>query len=164
MNVQKKIATLFAFALAATVLSVGSVFAQGIQNVRGEGKFTLPFEARWGTAVLPAGKYSLETGFTTGDQRMVEVRGEAKGSTPAFVVIVAHDASPNDNTSELVCIRKGSTGIVRSLMLKGSGEILYFAIPKNVQMYANNGKAKTRTLLAQGPELIQRVPVELAGR
>jgi hypothetical protein len=160
MNAHRKLGTLFAFALATFALTIGSASAVDPTQVRGS--FTLPFDARWGTATLPAGKYIFEA-VRTGSA-VIEVRGEAKGSTPAFVVIVAHDASPNDNTSELVCIRKGSTGIVRSLMLKGSGEILYFAIPKNVQLYAQNGKAKNRTLLAQAPELIQRVPVELAGR
>ena len=27
-----------------------------------EGKFTLPFEARWGSMVLPAGQYTLKVG------------------------------------------------------------------------------------------------------
>jgi hypothetical protein len=163
MNVQKKIATLFAFALAATVLSVGSGFAQ-MNTTNARGTFTLPFEARWGTASLPAGNYTFEEGNTNTGQRIIEVRGESKGSPRAFVLVQTHTPNAYDNSSELVCIRKGSTGIVRSLMLKGLGEILYFAIPKNVQMYAHNGNAKTQTLLAQGPELIQRVPVELGGQ
>jgi len=160
MNTYRKLATLFAFALAATVLSVGSGFS--MDPTRVSGSFTLPFEAHWGKANLPAGKYTFEA--VGNGLPLISVRGEAKGSPTSFVVVAMHDAIPSANASELVCIRQGNTRTVRSLILANLGEVLYFAIPKNVRMYAHNGNAKTHQLLAQGPELIQRVPVELAGR
>lgn len=161
MKSYRKLVTLFAFALAATVLAVGSAFAQ-MNTTKAQGTFTLPFEAHWGSATLPAGNYTFKE--VAGGLPLIEVRNEAKGSTPAFVIIAAHDASQDNNSSELVCIRLRNAGIVRSIVLTSLGETLYFKIPKNVRMYAHNSSAKTRTLLAQGPELIQRVPVEVAGQ
>ena len=158
MNAYRKLGKLLAFALTAA-LCAGSTFAMDPTQVRGS--FTLPFEAHWGNATLPAGKYTFEAVGI--GHPFIEVRGEAKGSTPVFVIVLAHNLSQSANTSELVCIRQGNTGIVHSLVLKGSGEILYFPVPKNLRLYAHNGNAKTRTLLAQDPDLIQRVPVEVAG-
>jgi len=164
MNAYRKLATLFAVALAATVLSVGSAFALSMDTVEAQGKFTLPFEAHWGSATLPAGQYTFEVGHNLGSTTLVEVSGEGKGSKDAIILTMTQELSPSANTSELVCIRHGNTGTVRALVLTDLGEIFYFAIPKNVPLYAHNGNAKTRTLVAQAPELIQRIRVEATGR
>jgi hypothetical protein len=163
MNAHRKYATFFAFALAATVLSVGPAFAQRLDKVNAQGKFTLPFEAQWGKATLPAGQYSFQAGRAQGGAQMISVSGETKGSQQTFVIVAAHDASTNANTSELVCIRQGHTGIVRALVLTNLGETMYFSIPKNERLMAKTRSGKTRTLVAQAPELIQCIPVEAAG-
>ena len=162
MNAYRKLVTLFAFALAAAALSVGSASAQ-VNTPEVRGTFTLPFEAHWGKATLPAGKYTFEEVDTNGHQRMVEVRSEAKGTPLAFAIVSVREPSLSANRSELVCIRQGKIGIVRSLVMANLGEILYFTLRKTAPLYAQNRDAKTRTLLAQAPELIQRVPVEVAG-
>jgi hypothetical protein len=163
MNAYRKIATPFTFALAAIVLSVGSALAQPMDTVEWQGKFTLSFEAHWGLATLPAGHYTFEV-HNLGRATRVEVRGEGKESKGAIILPMTHQLSPSANTSELVCIRHGDTGTVRALVLTDLGETLYFAIPKNVPLYAHNGNAKTRTLVAQAPELIQRISVEATER
>lgn len=160
MNAYRKLVTLFVFALTAAALSVGSASAQmNKTNVRGT--FTLTFAAHWGSTTLPAGKYTFEA--VGSGSPLIEVSGEAKGSPSAFILAQTYNPSPSANKSEMVCIRQGKIGVVRALVLTSLGETLYFAIPKNVRLYAHNGNAKTRTLLAQGPELIQRVPIEVAG-
>ncbi|HEV2351482.1 MAG TPA: hypothetical protein VG028_16735 [Terriglobia bacterium] len=163
MNANRKLASLFAVALAATVLSAGSAFAQGLSTVQARGKFTLPFEAHWGLATLPAGQYTFEMGHNMGDTTLVELRSEGKGRQHAIILTMAQQQSPAAKTSELVCIRQGNTGIVRSLVLATLGETIYFSIPRNEQILARTSGGKTPTLVAEGPELIQRIHVEAAG-
>lgn len=164
MNAYRKLSTLFTVALAATVLCVGSAFTQAIDIVEAEGKFTLPFEAHWGTATLPAGQYSFEGGRTSGGTQLTKVSGEGKASRQALILNIGQSLSPSADTSELVCIRHGNTGTVQALVLTSLGETLYFPMPKNERLLAQTRRGKTRTLLAQGPELIQRIRVEATGR
>jgi len=60
---------LLATVLLATCLSASSARAQSTF----EGKFTLPYEAHWGQAVLPAGDYLLSI-TTTGNPAMVVIQ------------------------------------------------------------------------------------------
>lgn len=164
MNAYRKLAGLFAVALAATILSVGSALAQGIPSVEAAGKFTLPFEAHWGTATLPAGQYTFQAGRTEAGAEIVGVRGMAKGSPQAYISVTAHEPASSAGASELVCIRKGNSGTVGALVLTSLGETMYFSIPKNERVLAQTRDSKGRTLLAQAPELIQRISVEATGR
>lgn len=161
MNTDWKFARLLVVAMATTLLSVGSVFAQSIREAGGS--FGLPFEARWGGATLPAGHYTFAVIRSMAGGEMVRVDGEAKGSAHAFIMAQVGDPSPSTNKSQLVCIRHGNIGAVQALVLKGLGETLYFSLPKNEQEYVQNRTGKSRALLAQGPEMIERVPVEAAG-
>ena len=57
-------------ALLATVVSAGVLSAEDFA-----GKFTLPFEARWGMAVLPAGDYEFRLDTAT-SAPLVRVTGK----------------------------------------------------------------------------------------
>lgn len=161
MNTHSKIARLFAVAMAAALLSVGSAFAQSIREAGGS--FTLPFEAHWGAATLPAGRYTLAVSRSAAGNEMVRVDGQAKGSRHAFIMVQGYDPSPSANQSQLACIRHGNTGRVLALVLSSINETLYFSLPKNEPLYVQNRSGKSRALLAQGPESIDRIPVEAAG-
>jgi hypothetical protein len=163
MKAHRNFAILFALALAVTALSVGSAFAQ-MNTPEARGTFTLPFEAHWGTATLPAGKYTFAEGYTKVGEDMIQVTGEAKGSPRAVVMAQSHGPSTSADTSELVCIREGKTGTVRALVLTSIGKTIYFSMPKNEQLLAQSGNMKSRKLQAEAPELIQRIRVEASGR
>lgn len=142
----------------ASLLFASLASAQELQA-----KFTLPFQARWGAVTLPEGNYRLNVTSTPGGAQIIEVRGEAKGSPSAFVM-GRRDYTPSINQSALVCIREGSTGIIRVLQLRPLGETVYFAMPKATQMYVQNRSGKNRTLLAQAPELLERLPFTALGK
>lgn len=76
-----------------------------------QGKFSLPFEVRWGNAVLPAGEYTFRMPSAIVPYTIF-VRGEGKS-----VIILA--ASGNDRTvsekSELTLVKIGDRYVVRSL-------------------------------------------------
>jgi len=92
------------------------------------------------------------------------VRGMAKGSPQAYISVTAHEPTPSAGASELVCIRRGNSGTVGALVLTSLGETMYFSVPKNERVLAQTRDSKGRTLLAEAPELIQRIRVEATGR
>jgi hypothetical protein len=60
--------------VAVAVLALGALATGGdAQNVY-QGKFTLPFEARWGSATLPAGDYTFVMSSAASDYRLY-IRG-----------------------------------------------------------------------------------------
>lgn len=145
----------------AMLFAVGMLAAMGASRASAQefhGKFTLPFPALWGTASLPPGNYHLEVGRPLGGQRMLELRSEY-GQT-ALVLIMRATASPPVNKNAIVCIRQGSARIVRSLELRATGETMDFHLPKGAVMYAQERSGGKPTLLAQVPELIQRIRIE----
>jgi hypothetical protein len=155
MRTIRNFAVLFAIGMLAAAMGASRASAQEFH-----GKFTLRFPALWGTTSLPPGNYDLDVERAKGGQRMLELRSEYGQSI--FVVVMAETASPSVNKNAIVCIRQGSTRIVRSLELSAIGETLDFHLPKGAAMYAQKGSGKEPTLLAQGPVLTERIRVETA--
>jgi len=120
------------------------------------GQFTLPFETRWGSAVLPAADYTLMLDHK-GAIDVVDIsRGQVK---VAMVLCIAHDnRSYNSSHSAITIVRHGNKGTVLSLNLPQLGEIYFFSLPKGERVFAQNSP-KREMVLAQAPELIQRIPV-----
>jgi len=130
-------------ALLATVVSAGLLSAEDYV-----GKFTLPFQAKWGRATLPAGDYSFQLN-TARSPYTVTVRGQDKAA------MIMSDGTSNKDVStrsELVVVRRGRTGTIRALHLNEVGTFFYVP-PKG-----------ERQLLAQAPELIQRIPILVSGK
>jgi hypothetical protein len=126
-----------------------------------EGKFTLPFEARWGSAVLPAAEYTLML-YHKGAIDVVDIsRGQV---SVAMVQCIAHDTrSYHSSHSVITIVRHGNKGTVLSLNLPQLGEIYFFNLPKGEKVFAQNSP-KDERVLATAPELIQRIPVLVGGR
>ncbi len=164
MNTTRKMATFFALALATTVLCVGSALAQGLGTVNAQGKFTLPFQARWGLATLPAGQYTFSVGYTQGGTTMIEVKGEGEGLPHALIMAQGQTQTPTTRSSELVCVRHSQNGTVRAIVISDLGQTFYFSMPKGERLLARKGSAKAETQVAEAPELIQRIRVDTMGR
>lgn len=62
--------------LSAAALALGALATSGRAQNKYEGKFTLPFETRWGGATLPAGDYTF-TLPTANRPYMLYIRGQA---------------------------------------------------------------------------------------
>jgi hypothetical protein len=131
-----------------TYLSAGILSAQGPSAVY-KGTFTLPFEAHWGTAILPPGEHSLALNSTT-----MPVRATVRGENGAVLIQAEAMATRRGSEqSSLIVTRRSRRGIVCSLYVAELGAAFYFNVPK-----------AERQLIARGPELIQRIPVVRTGK
>ncbi len=116
-----------------------------------EGKFTLPFEARWGSAVLPAGDYTFNVDPDVSPYILV-LRHNLKDVAfiPAAFVVSRGD---DPGSSALIAVRSGGKYRIRILRLKEAGAIFGYNVPK-----------AERQFIAQAPELLQRIPVSVRGK
>ncbi len=133
-------------ALLATVASTGLLSAQDVR-----GTFTLPFEAKWGMATLPAGDYEFKLDTASGPHIATVRQGQR-----TLAMIMANAGSTRGKVagpSALIIVRRGRTGFVRALRLAEVGATLEYLPPKG-----------ERQLLAQGPVLIQRIAVSVSGK
>jgi hypothetical protein len=130
------------FALLATAVSAGLLRAEDPK-----GTFTLPFEVRWGTAVLPAGDYSFQVDNT---DYIVTIRGENQA---AMVLSMPPSANNDHSPSALIIVRHGKRGTVRTLRLAEQNVVFTYPAPKGQP-----------PLLAQAPELLQRIPILMASK
>jgi len=154
MNMNRNFVKGFVLTLALTAVTAGTVSAQDLQ-----GKFNLPLQTRWALANLPAGNYSFEVTATQGGQHVVIVRSKAKGGPAVIIPLGATEPSRRTNKSALVCVRQGSILIVRALELGYFGETTYFRMPRGTRVYAQQRSGQSLTLVAEAPELIERVVV-----
>jgi hypothetical protein len=133
-------------AVLAAGLSAGLARAQEIG-----GKFTLPFEARWGTAVLPAGNYSFRVNASENPCMVSVSQG---GRVVAFIMTSSTSRGEVAGSSALIAVRGAESYRIRALRLAEAGVVLQYMPPK----------AERRQILAQKPELFQRLPVLLAAK
>lgn len=129
-------------ALLATVASAGLLSAEDYN-----GTFTLPFEVRWGTAVLSAGDYSFQLDKS---EQIVTIRGENQA---ARVLSTARSDDNHVGSSALIIVRHGRKGTVRVLRLAEQNVAYTYPAPKGEP-----------PMLAQAPELLQRIPVFVSGK
>jgi hypothetical protein len=114
-----------------------------------QGKFNLPFETHWGNAVLSPGDYSFRLNFS-GDSPdyTVLTREQDQKETIIMASTRSHSSS---GKSGLIVERHGDRGTVRTLRLAEVGLVIEYPA----------AKAQPQ-MLAQGPKLIQRIPILLA--
>ncbi len=131
--------------VAAALLLAGAAQAQDYL-----GKFTLPIEVQWGKAVLAAGDYTLEHNSMRRPE-LVTIRGE-KATVMTLPIGQSFEADRSQK-SALVLARINGKTVVRTLVLTELGMEFYYPWPKG-----------ERLRIAEGPILIQRVPVVRVGR
>jgi hypothetical protein len=113
-------------------------------------KFTLPFEARWGQSILPPGNYSFTLDTTAVSGRIFLLNAEGKA---VFVPNnTATSTGKRSEHSELIITRRGAKATVRALHLGDRGVTLYYVPPKGEP-----------TVIAEAPDLIQRLSISMAG-
>jgi hypothetical protein len=89
-------------------------------------KFTLPFEARWGPAILPAGEYSLSV-ESTNLSGFVIVRREPQGDAVALVRADSWEQADFPDHSKLVVEQRGEKATVRAMYLEDRRLIFHYA-------------------------------------
>ena len=134
---------LLALALLAMSLAQTSASAQGFKA-----SFTLPVATRWGLATLPAGKY-----FVTVDSQAFPSIAVIEGEGVHVLVMASViDGGAATGPSKLVIARSGGRARVCSLYVETFGLTFRYPPPKS------------GWLVAQTPELIERLPVTLGGK
>jgi hypothetical protein len=115
-----------------------------------EGKFTLPYEARWGKAVLPAGDYS----FRVNPSRDSCITLVSQGRRGVALILTSKTTRGEvAGSSALITVRSPGSYRIRALRLAEAGMVLEYMPPK-----------AERQLVAQQPVLFQRVPVIAVGK
>lgn len=150
--------TMVAFALCAT-----GARAQAFSTTNFAGTFTLPVEAQWGNVALQPGNYELYYGLLNGSTPTVEVVGKEHG-TPHAMILVQGIRDVSTNKSSLVCVRDGSALIVRVLEMPQIDRAVQFNMPRGARLMAKQSHGKKNVQMAEGPKLIERIPITLASR
>jgi hypothetical protein len=139
----------------ALTLALGSLLAicfnAGLANAQmqksASGKFSMPFEARWGLATLPAGEYTF-TLEGTGIGATVRVyRGP---ECVAKILSQSYDQA-SSRPAALIVIENSTGNTVSDLRLPGIGLVFHYA-----SQNTSSGVAKR--------ELAQVVPVNTTGK
>jgi len=135
-----KFFALLAVALLAMSLSPISASAQAFR-----GKFTLPFSARWGGLLLPAGEYSFSM-TSLSPAGMISVQRDGKTLGSVMVGSVWHTST--FDKSALVAIPTGDAYRVTVLRLEDEA-VIEFCVPKSEQQ-----------TISREPELARLVPIQ----
>ncbi len=110
--------------------------------------FTLPVETVWGQVVMPPGTYSI-TLDSQAFPNLVEIEGK---SVHFLVMPSVVDVGQTSDSSKLYLVRTEGRGRIRSLQLGSLGATYWYAPPRGER------------LIAQGPELIERLPITRSGK
>lgn len=141
-----KIAVL-AFVLA---LAVGTIVGgMSADPSMAKATFQLPFQAKLGSVVLPAGNYTISV--SNHGMGAVSVSSGIQG----VGTVIPQSFEGHQNSAEkptLICVRHDGNVAVRALKLPNVGTY-YFPLPKELKV-----------LSAQQPQLIETVSVELVGQ
>lgn len=126
------------------------LFAPGLQaGPAAQDRFTLPFDVQWGKMTLSTGAYTLSIDRLTSNGRILISQG-SKGVE--VVLPQSFDYTQNQSKkAELVCIRHDGVVTVRALRLPEVGTF-YFSLPKDL-----------RTMMAEQPQMIETVSLEVSG-
>ena len=164
MKTIRSLMILAGLSLAVLALGVTGAKAQILTTSTFSGSFTLPVAAQWGQMTLPAGTYTLRYGYVAdGSVEMVEIAGKAKGSPHGGVLASGYDLT-SARKSSLVCVREGDTLVVRRLEMGTIGESVSFTLPHGAQLTAKLRNGSAKTLLAEAPMMIERVPVTMKAK
>lgn len=145
MKTKRMVLGIAAALVAALVLSILVTPGQAQSNrVTFRGKFTLPYEVRWGKSVLPAGDYSLTVSSGTTLPDFVTVRSKEKTA----VILVGETSKCDACQGELLVVQSGGQRAIRELALPGYRSVFYHAKPDI-----------PREELGKGPEKIERIRV-----
>jgi hypothetical protein len=143
-----RLAALAAALLAAASLGAPAKAQSHVPQSSFHGKFTLPYEVRWGNAVLPAGDYVL--GFTQ-DQTPANISIQDAKTLRNVAYELTGIRQDGKGESVLVVSVRGSQHVVCSLTIAELGETFVYQRP-SARRHETEEVGQTQTvpiLLAQ---------------
>ena len=149
MTPNKSLTAVVRLGLALIVIGFAAPLALG-QSVY-VGKFTAPYELRWGRAVLAPGQYTFTVDHYS-TNATVGIRKDNQWVAEYIFDRGGYDRKKIDH-SELVLVRSAGNYRVRALRLAGLDLTLEYGVPK-----------AEKALVAQAPELLMRIPVMRGGK
>jgi hypothetical protein len=149
--------------VAVAVLALGALATSGnSQNVY-QGKFTLPFETRWGSATLPAGDYTFVMSSASSNYRLY-IRGE---KVNAIIVAAAADEKVVSGHAQLNLVDIADTQTIETLDAPELGKTFIYSTPTQKHMGRKEVHQKTLPQTAaptQASENRTSIVVQAAGR
>jgi len=115
------------FGALFTVALAGLAMPASAQNYRG--KFTLPFEAHWGPAVLQPGEYTISTDVLGGTP-VIFLAGN--GRTASIFTGPVEFSQPSDVRGQLEVTEVNGTHVVTRFLAAAVGKDYSFSIPKSI--------------------------------
>jgi len=137
------------FALLALALLAASLAPTSASAQEYKGYFTLPVETRWGQVTLRPGKYSV-TLDSLSFPSIARVQGEG---THFFVVASAVSTGEASDSNKLLIARSSGRARISSFCIGVLGMTFQYYAPKREPL-----------LVAQGPELIERLAITRGGK
>jgi hypothetical protein len=138
----RSVLKLLALAAVASGVLAGAASAESVT-----GKFTLPYDVRWGQALLPAGHYVIRIG---GNGRPALVSTQA-GKNVTFVMAQVVNAAATDQPTALLLTRGERERIVRSFNWREGNKSFVYKPYTSAE----------RKLLAQSRQ-VESVPILMA--
>jgi len=136
------------FTITILVLVTGTATAQSVVK---DAHFTLPFEAKWGDTVLPAGDYTLSVARISSG-RDVDFRIVFAGQGKRTAILAVRRPGPKaGERSMLVAMRSEGKYTISALHLSKADLVFTFPAPK-----------KEPTLRAGAAEMTETVPILIA--
>lgn len=160
MKTIRSLMAMFGLSLVLSTLVAIGARGQALDSGQFNGKFTLPFVAQWGAMTLAPGNYTLQYGTQKSGQRLVEVRGTAKGS-PYGMIQARPGGVTTATRNTIVCVREGSVLIVRALEMPAIGEVVEFAVPHGIRLRVHKAKHNGFAQFDRGHMPIQRVALHV---
>ncbi len=148
IGIRTVVSFLTAGLLATTLASVVLDAQEG--SPLSKGSFTLPFETKWGKAILSPGDYFFTVSPGLGNSARVQIQGK-KGN--AFVLTGAIYNCTDCGSDALIVLRQDRNRSVQALRLASADMVLYYAPHTQVQEQ-----------MARDSKRIERVPVVASNR
>ena len=127
--------------IALVALALCATAVLGKSQDAYQGTFTLPFEAHWGGATLPAGEYTISMHSDT-DPYLLYVRGQGKA---AIIITAATNTRAVSEQSQLTVVNTGGREAITSLEAGQLGMTFDYAVFKSKSTKSNETKTETQT-------------------
>jgi hypothetical protein len=117
--------TFFVVLAASLLVLAATAGAQGTHTVF-KGKFTLPYEVRWGKSVLEPGEYSMTMRAGTSQPDFITIQGNGR---TAVVLVGETSRCEKCEQAELVVVQSRGRRAINTLVMPGFRAVFYHAQP-----------------------------------
>lgn len=144
-------------------LALGALATSGNPRNIYQGKFTLPFETRWGSATLPAGDYTFVMSSASSDYSLY-IRGE---KVHAIIMAAATDAKVASGHAQLNLVDIADKQTVETFDAPELGKTFFYSTPTRTHTGPKEAHQKTppqSSPATQSSENTTSIAVQAVGR